>query len=170
MLNILNIFGQAMYIQQLGERLRKARKDVGLTQEALAHKAGVSRVTVNQLENGLVPELGCQRLIALLSAVGMELAVVPKTGRERDYLKLACASANVGYKTAMTPEELARALLSGKAPASRRPHLRAIFDEAPEPVFEGLLAQVEPWTKPGRVRRNVEALATRLASRRAHAA
>jgi len=159
-----------MYIPQLAKQLRKARQQAGLTQEALAQVSGVSRVTVNQLENGALPELGCRKLFALLAAVGMELAVVPKATGQRDYLKLACASANVSYKTSLEPDELARALLSGKIPATRRPHLRAVFDEAPEPVFEGLLAQVESWSKPGRVRKNVETLAVRLDSRRARAA
>ncbi len=158
-----------MYIPQLAEQLRKSRQEAGLTQEALARLAGVSRVTVNQLENGALPELGCRKLFALLSAVGMELAVVPKATGERDYLKLACASANVSYKISLKPDELARALLSGKIPAARRSHLRAVFDEAPEPVFEGLLSQVEAWSKPDRVRKNVQALAAQLDSRRARA-
>lgn len=157
-----------MYFQQLGRHLTEARKDKGLTQEALAKAVGLSRTTVNQMENGVFPDLGARKLLALLSAVGLDLEVKPKPKSGKDYLKLACTSANVSYKESLLPDELARALLAGKAPAARRPQLRVVFDELPDPVFDGLLAQVEPWAKPGRVRRNVERLAVALDSRRAH--
>lgn len=159
-----------MYLQQIGEALRCARKAAGLTQEALGQATGVSRVTINQVENGVVSEVGSKKLLALLSAVGLDLAVTPKVGNEKDYLKLACISANVSYKKVLTPDELAHALLSGKAPAAYRPQLRVVFDEVPEPVFAGMLAQVEKWSKPGRVRKNAESLAAQINSRRARSA
>jgi putative transcriptional regulator len=37
----------------IADRLREQRGDSGLTQEALAKKAGLDRKTVNRIENGL---------------------------------------------------------------------------------------------------------------------
>jgi transcriptional regulator with XRE-family HTH domain len=155
-----------MYFQELGKHLRSSRKGLGLTQEQLAKEANVSRVTVNQLENGMVSEIGSRKLLSLLDAVGLDLVITPKM-RKRDYLKLACTSANVSYRDALTPDELAYVLITGNAPATRRPQLRVIFDEVPDTIFEGVLAQIEPWAKSGRVRKNAQKLAIQLDSRRA---
>lgn len=157
-----------MYFQEIGAPLKEARKVRGLTQAALADLVGLSRTTVNQVENGVFPDLGTKKLLVLLSAVGLELALAPKPkhSNHKDYLKLACTSANVSYKESLTPDELVRALLSGVAPIARRPHLRVIFDEVPESVFKGMLAQVSRWVPPERVRRNSEKLAKQIGSRR----
>ncbi|MDO8958851.1 MAG: helix-turn-helix transcriptional regulator [Rhodocyclaceae bacterium] len=159
-----------MYFHQFGRQLRKARQGAGLTQEDLAQAAGVSRVTVNQIENGVFPDLGCRKLLALLAVVGLDLAVTPKERKEKDYLKLACISANVSHRESLSPDELAHTLLTGKAQASRRSHLRVVFDEVPESVFEGMLSQVEQWVPPGRVRKNAQNLAAQLDSRRSRSA
>jgi transcriptional regulator with XRE-family HTH domain len=39
-------------ITAVGERVRIARQSLGMTQEALAQHVGVSRITINQIENG----------------------------------------------------------------------------------------------------------------------
>lgn len=39
-------------ITAVGERVRIARQSLGMTQEALAQQVGVSRITINQIENG----------------------------------------------------------------------------------------------------------------------
>jgi transcriptional regulator with XRE-family HTH domain len=141
-----------MYFQEIGNALRNARQAKGMTQATLAAVAGVSRTTVNQVENGVFPDLGAKKLLALLAAVGLDFALVPQRAAagQRDYLKLACTSANV----------------SSKAPPARRPQLRVVFDEVPDAVFEGLLAQVGAWSKPERIRRHADALAEQIGSRR----
>jgi transcriptional regulator with XRE-family HTH domain len=37
---------------EIGKRIREARQSVGLSQEDLGDKVGLSRVTINQIENG----------------------------------------------------------------------------------------------------------------------
>lgn len=157
-----------MYFQEIGAPLKEARKSRGLTQQALAELAGLSRTTVNQLENGVFPDLGAKKLLTLLSAVGLELALAPKPKHSdhKDYLKLACTSANVSFKEFLTPDELVGALLSGMVPKARRPQLRAVFDEVPASVFDGMLAQVGAWATPERVQQNVGKLAGQIGSRR----
>jgi DNA-binding XRE family transcriptional regulator len=56
----------------LGERLRTVRARRGLSQEALAHRARVSRVSVSRIEGGTqVPRFGT--LVALAAALSVEL-------------------------------------------------------------------------------------------------
>lgn len=138
MFNMLN-----MYIFELGTKIREARLRATRTQGTLATEAGLGRTTVNQLEAGMVPDLGLKKVLRLLRTVGLDLEVVPAAKRPKpDFLRMACISANVSFEDELRPEELARALLSGKPPHGFRPHLRAIFEEAPGEVLAGALRQL----------------------------
>ena len=57
----------------LGSQIAEARKKLHLSQTALALKAGVSRATLDALENGRTGELGFSKVTKLLTAVGLEL-------------------------------------------------------------------------------------------------
>lgn len=50
-----------------GRRIRQARKDLGLTQRQLAHKAGLSPSTIHHAEQGRMPTL--RTILALLDAL-----------------------------------------------------------------------------------------------------
>jgi transcriptional regulator with XRE-family HTH domain len=69
----------------LGNEIAERRKTLKLSQTALAGKAGVSRATLDALENGRAGELGFSRLTKLLAAVGLELKLQP-AGSERPTL------------------------------------------------------------------------------------
>lgn len=75
---------------------------------------------------------------------------------------MACITANVSYRESLTQDELVHALLSGKVPRNRRPHLRTLFDEAPRQLIAGLLQEVGKWAKPGKVVANVQSIAMEL--------
>ena len=61
---------------QLTEELEKARKAAGLSQEALATRAGLSRMTVQRIESGQIdPRLST--LLEMARALGLELMPVP---------------------------------------------------------------------------------------------
>ena len=158
-----------MYFPEIGAHIRDARKHLGLTQAALADAAGLSRVTINQLEGGVVPDLGVKKLSGLLAVLGLSIQVMPTNNTRtspRDYLQLACRSANVSYRDTLTPEELAQAMLTGKVAPEKRPHLRVVFDEVPSSIFEGLVEQVAAWGHPKKVATNVRHLAQDLGSAR----
>ena len=158
-----------MYLAQIGSALREARRAMGLTQADLATRVGLSRTTVNQLERGALSDLGARKLGEVLACVGLRLDVVPdgsRTRHQRDYLRLACISANVSFREPISPDTLAKALLTGKAPADRHPHLRVVFDEVPDQIFDGMVDQVSHWGKPERIRGNVEAVGRAIHSRR----
>ncbi|HUA60883.1 MAG TPA: helix-turn-helix domain-containing protein [Verrucomicrobiae bacterium] len=59
----------------IGERIVERRKTLKLSQAELARKAGVSRATLDALENGRAGELGFSKVTKLLAALGLELTV-----------------------------------------------------------------------------------------------
>lgn len=152
-----------MRLQDLGREARKARLAKGLTQAALARETGLSRETLNLLESGLIRDLGIRKVIALLEYLGLEIALQPRARLRRpDYVRMACTSANVGFKTTLTEDELIHALITGKVPAQRSAHLRTLFDEAPKTLINGLVSEASRWTKPGKLQINLHKLADSL--------
>ena len=59
----------------IGGKIAEQRKKLKLSQTALARRAGVSRATIDALENGRAGELGFTKIARLLAAVGLELTV-----------------------------------------------------------------------------------------------
>lgn len=59
----------------IGGQIAERRKTLKLSQAELARKAGVSRATLDALENGRAGELGFSKLTKLLTAVGLELTL-----------------------------------------------------------------------------------------------
>ena len=62
-------------IQELGELLRARRKALGLSQQQVAGANGMSRVTLSRFENGILPELGIRKVMAICATLGLELTV-----------------------------------------------------------------------------------------------
>lgn len=62
-----------MDLLDIGQRVRKRRLELGLTQNALAQQARTSRARVDALENGRAPDIGFKRLQAIMNALGMDL-------------------------------------------------------------------------------------------------
>ena len=152
-----------MRLQELGYEIRKARLARDLTQAQLAEASGLSRTTLNQLENGVFPDLGVKKVQAILDRLGLDLSVEQaQRTRRPDFIGMACTTSSVSYKEVLTPDELVHALLSGKVPRNRRPHLRTLLEEAPRPLLEGLVQEVGKWAKPGRVAGNVATIADEL--------
>ena len=59
----------------IGGHIAERRKSLKLTQAELARKAGVSRATLDSLENGRAGELGFSKVARLLAALGLELTL-----------------------------------------------------------------------------------------------
>jgi transcriptional regulator with XRE-family HTH domain len=62
--------------------LREARRGMGLSQEALARRAGVSRTTVARMETVARGDMSVSALVRLLEAAGYDLRAV-KQGHTR---------------------------------------------------------------------------------------
>ncbi|MBM7507686.1 HTH-type transcriptional regulator/antitoxin HipB [Nocardioides salarius] len=63
-------------VRDLGEALRRARTDQGLTQIELAERLGVTRMTLSRLENG--ESVSAETAMRALSECGYALVVAPK--------------------------------------------------------------------------------------------
>lgn len=59
----------------LGNRIRKARKDNGWSQTVLAERAGVSRPTIARIEGGT--DVSTVRLAKIAEALGLEIVLAP---------------------------------------------------------------------------------------------
>lgn len=59
----------------IGAQIAQQRKKLKLSQAELAQKAGISRATLDALENGRAGELGFSKIARLLAAVGLELTI-----------------------------------------------------------------------------------------------
>ena len=149
-----------MRIQEVGQEIRKARMARGMTQAELASAVGISRPTLNLLESGLIRDLGLRKVLAVLNCVGLELNW-QQGGRPRrpDYVRMACTSANVSFKSTLSEDELIRALITGRVPGGRSAHLRLLLDEAPTTLLRGLAEDAGRWTKPGKLQKNLARIA-----------
>ena len=156
-----------MRFQELGYEIRRGRIARGMTQAALAEAAGISRTTLNQLENGLFPDLGVRKVQAILDTLELELAVQPARPKTRpDFVRMARTAVNVSFKSQMSEEELVQALLKGKVPPGKRPHFRTLLEETRPAVLKGLVEEVGKWTKPGRVEKNLAKILDEIGSTR----
>lgn len=156
-----------MHLHQLSHRIRKAREAKGLTQAGLADLAGLSRVTINQIENGVVADIGLRKFQRVLDGVGLTLAATPRPSRmAKDFLVMLCTTANTSHRNRMAPDDLAKALLSGRVPKGYAPHLRTALDEAPRSVLAGALEQLSSVKEMAQLRENVAAIAAAVSSSR----
>jgi transcriptional regulator with XRE-family HTH domain len=64
-----------LVLTSIGQQIAESRKKLKLSQGALARKAGISRATLEALENGRAGELGFSKLTRLLAALGLELTL-----------------------------------------------------------------------------------------------
>jgi transcriptional regulator with XRE-family HTH domain len=61
----------------IGQRIASARKQYRFTQLELARKAGVSRPTIDLLENGRATEIGYSKLSRIFAVLGLEFRLQP---------------------------------------------------------------------------------------------
>jgi transcriptional regulator with XRE-family HTH domain len=59
----------------VGGQIAEHRKRLKLSQAELSRRAGISRATLDALENGRAGELGFSKVARLLAALGLELTI-----------------------------------------------------------------------------------------------
>jgi transcriptional regulator with XRE-family HTH domain len=69
-------------LADVAEQLKEARRQAGLTQQQLAERAGLNRVTVGRMENLTNNDMSVAALVRLLEAAGFDVKVV-KAGHNR---------------------------------------------------------------------------------------
>lgn len=65
-------------VSELGVAVAHRRRALGLKQGEVARAAGISQDTLSRLELGKVADIGARRLLAVLSALGLELDFKPE--------------------------------------------------------------------------------------------
>lgn len=66
-----------MQLSELGDALRKARKERHLTLKELASQSGLHFTTLSALERGAVSELGVRKIMRVAETLGLELVLKP---------------------------------------------------------------------------------------------
>jgi len=156
-----------MRLQEFGYVVRKARRARDMTQEVLARSAGLSRTTINQIENGVFPDIGMNKAQAILAPLGLDLQIQPARRSSRpNFVRMARSSASVSFREKLSEGELVRALLTGRIPVNRRPHFRVLLREVPAGVLKGLVEDIAKWARPGRVLQNLAGIASQLKIRK----
>jgi len=130
-----------MNLLNIGRTIKVRRQELGMSQERLAKLGGLSRATINQLECGALHDLGANKLFQLLNLLGVSIEAHPKTNRMQA-LALVSQTASVSYNTALQPEALGQALLTGQYPAALTPHLATLLDEAPLSLIVSAVQEV----------------------------
>jgi len=69
-------------LAEVAEQLKQAREDAGLTQQELADRAGLNRLTVSRMENLANGDMSVSAVLRLFDAAGYDLKVV-KAGHLR---------------------------------------------------------------------------------------
>jgi len=134
---------------ELSNAVKTRRSEIGLSQTALAKLAGLSRATVNQIENGSFKDLSLHRATRLLNTLGLSLTVSPahpKRGgtavRSTSSLDIAARSASVSYRRVMRGSQLKAILLTGDLPARFEPQMNALLEEASVQMLAAIVEQV----------------------------
>lgn len=73
-------------VRDLGAAVRRARRAAGLSQQALADRAGVSRQWLSRLESGKGPAAEMGKVLDVLAALGLavDLVAAPRPEAQDD--------------------------------------------------------------------------------------
>jgi len=68
-----------MDFQTLGHEITAFRQQQGVSQQQMADHLGISRATINALENGRSGDIGIRKVMKILDYLGKELAIRDKS-------------------------------------------------------------------------------------------
>jgi transcriptional regulator with XRE-family HTH domain len=152
-----------MQISEIGRVVVERRAALGLSQMRLAKLAGLSRATINQLENGTLKDLGVAKLDTLLGLIGLQLnpASIPK---QKNGLHMAAVTSSVSFRKPFEPNVLSKALRSGELPKGYEPHVAHLLDETPLPLIVRVVEETARDNKipPKQIWRHIERWAREL--------
>ena len=144
-----------MNLSEIGAEVQSKRLEAGLLQEHVAKLSGLSRVPINQLENGTLSDLGFSKLKGVLDIFGVEISMAPPSGL-KSALAVAARSISTSYREIISPETLSEVLRSGEAPERFHPHLMAFLDETPLPVaIRAVTEAATPDSPPKKIMKNL---------------
>jgi len=119
--------------ENFGQTMREARSSAGLTQSQIAAATGVSRATINYIENGN-QDASFATVLAICEVVGLDLSAIPRPNMpKRSALKWVISSANTSYRNELTVPQLVDALTTGAIEEEFYPQLAYIINEVSKP-------------------------------------
>lgn len=136
-----------MDLAQIGNEIHRRRVEIGLLQEHGANLAGLSHLTINQLEKGTLKDLGYAKLKEVIEVLGLEIKIIRSPGLKSP-LAVAARSISTSYREVISPDMLATVLRSGVVPEHFWPHLMAFLDETTLPVVVEAVAEAATPTVP----------------------
>jgi transcriptional regulator with XRE-family HTH domain len=128
-----------MDISTIGAIIKKEREACGLTQRALAEVSHVSRVTIVNLENGKVGDIGAVKLSEIAENVGTSLFSM---GKKQDAIKMTLGNVNTSYKNTMSVSDLEKFMLSGKIQPGLEGQVLHLIDETPTSLVTSVVKQI----------------------------
>ena len=128
-----------MDILTIGTIIKKEREACGLTQRALAVASHVSRVTIVNLENGNVGDIGAVKLSEIAENVGTSLF---SKGMKVDSIKMTLGNVNTSYKNTMSVSDLEKLMLSGKIQPGLEGQVLHLIDETPTSLVASAVKQI----------------------------
>jgi len=131
-------------LKELGTAAKRRRQEIGLSQQAVAELAGLSRATVNELESGKLKELGSARIESLANSLGFAVGVLgSRPARDGAALAEAARLASVPYRKYMAEDVLESALRDGAVPPGFIPQMRTLLQEAPVAMLAAVADELE---------------------------
>lgn len=128
-----------MDISTIGAIIKKERESCGLTQGALAEVSHVSRVTIVNLENGKVGDIGAVKLSEIAENVGISLFSM---GKNVDFIKMTLGNVNTSYKNTMSESDLENFMLSGTIQPGLEGQVLHLIDETPTSLVSSTVKQI----------------------------
>ncbi len=157
-----------MQLREVGMHVHEKRKEFGISQALLAKLAGLSRTTINQLETGVLEDLGYTKLNHVMGLLGMSFDASDRV-KKSPALTTAARAASTSYTKLLNAETLKHILQSGVVPEDFKPHMMTLLDETPVPLVLSAIreASVETNTPAKTVMKHVAAMAKSLHAHRA---
>ena len=159
-----------MFLTEIGGVLREARLAAGLSQADVASMVGVSRATLNSLENGR-GDISSLTLLKVAELLSVSVTFESKTptrpkSKTTSGIEMAAASASVSYTSVLPAKELAQALATGVIDYQWFPHVAHFVDEQSDQMVVRVVRDVaeNQSLEPRKVWRNARKLAQTVES------
>jgi transcriptional regulator with XRE-family HTH domain len=122
-----------MTLEDFGQTMREARLSAGLTQSQIAAAIGVSRATINYIENGK-QDVSFATILAICEVLGLQINATIRPNRpNHSALNWVVSSANTSYRNELTITKLVDALTTGAIEEEFYPQLAYIINEVSQP-------------------------------------
>ena len=157
-------------LQEVGTAIKKRRREIGLTQAALARLTETTPLCVYNLENGRIDDSAL--ITEYLDALGIRHGLSDRhaeTQATERALERVCRFVNGDTVTAIHPEDLKTALITGSVTPNHVESLKSLLDDWPLALIADVIDSLEKsdQIEPAAVWATANALADKLECKQA---